>query len=99
MKNVLVEYNFIGPRSIGAKCGYHEHSDWSFICYGEKMPDRLAIFKATKNFRETAMSVDPIYGISWYKITKIEVMNDSQKSQYRSNYFEHEPPRMRYQGI
>ena len=45
------------------------------------------------------MSVDPTYGISWYKITKIEVMNDSQKSQYRSNYFEHEPPRMRYQGI
>lgn len=99
MKNVLVEYNFIGPRIIGADCGYHEHSDWSFVCYDDKTPDKLAIFKATKYFREIAISVDPIYGMSWFKITKIEVMNDSQKLQYRLNYFRHEPPRMRDQGI
>lgn len=98
MKNVLIEYTFTGPIDIAKRLNFHKYGAWNLYRMVETIPDKLAIYKGLEKFRKDLPSIlGHIYGADgkeeWFKITRVDILDDEQRTDYVANYFHNEPPR------
>ena len=97
MKNVLIEYIFTGPIDVAKRLHFHKYGGWNFYRMTETIPDKLAIYKGLEKFRKELPSMlgyayEANGKEEWFKITRVVILDDEQRTDYVANFYDNEPP-------